>query len=58
MRLVFVLSMCFVLSSSADAAKLSQLTKRFVERATTAAQKTVTPVKQGVAVALLHNSVI
>ena len=50
MRLVFVLSMCFVLSDSSDAAKLSQFTKRFVERVNAAAQKTVTPVKQGVAV--------
>lgn len=48
MRLVVVLSMCFVLSVSADAAKLSQLTKRFVERMNTAAQKAVIPVKQGV----------
>ena len=45
------MSMCFVLSGSSDAAKLSQLTKRFVERVTAATQKTVTPVKQGVAVA-------
>ena len=48
MRLVFVLSMCLVLSGSADAVKFSQTTKRFAERMTAAAQKMVTPVKQGV----------
>ena len=48
MRLVFVLSMCLVLSGSADAVKFSQATKRIAERMTAAAQKIATPVKQGV----------
>ena len=50
MRLVFVLSMCLVLSGSADAVKFSQATKRFAERMTAAAQKMATPVKRGMAV--------
>ena len=50
MRLFFVLSMCLVLSGSANAVKLSQSAQRYVERVTAAAQKIATPVKRGAAV--------